>query len=360
MADYEIQVAVVIISMLLCIQNCATNAFQVFMGVFLSNTGMSQQVISILNYMGLSISYFAQEHAQNFVLSSTPVYSLSSRFSRAIYSAALSIANRHHRACLQENLTLNSLCLSLAKQAQLMKMILLMHGNVGLSQKKIQKFKQKIKSCKPQICLLSVEKMETIQVVKKLFTQLLGLAEEMIDTELHLLVQECAMPFHFQLNAMYMLFQTYLGHTGNNDPGSLEHHRTLLYHAKLDLKKPEYNKAKELLYHSLIAHIIDCIWYYISYHFIGLCHNYHNEILEMKAQFEYEFPETLRDIMEHTWLVNRWGIPGHSILTDLYLEHNNRFIKVSATGDIKALLSDVELQWVHEFTSGWRVPPPPT
>ena len=58
------------------------------------------------------------------------------------------------------------------------------------------------------------------------------------------------------------------------------------------------------------------------------CHNYSNEILEMKAQFEHEFPETLRDIMEHTWLVNRWGIPGRSIPTDLYLEHNNGFIKV--------------------------------
>ncbi|KAI1789285.1 hypothetical protein LXA43DRAFT_1062919 [Ganoderma leucocontextum] len=145
------------------------------------------------------------------------------------------------------------------------------------------------------------------------------------------------MPFHFQLNAM------------NNDPGSLENHRTLLYHAKLDLKKPEYNKAKELLYHFLIAHIIDCTWYYIPYHFIGLsiwdtnidriwliydfwafmmrgagCHNYRNEILEMKAS-----------------------------------NFHRRYAEVSATGDIKVLLSDLKLQWVHEFTSDWRVPPPP-
>lgn len=58
------------------------------------------------------------------------------------------------------------------------------------------------------------------------------------------------------------------------------------------------------------------------------CHNYGNEILEMKAQFEHEFTDTLKDIMEHTWLVNRWGVLGRCIPTDLYLEHNNGFIKV--------------------------------
>ena len=58
------------------------------------------------------------------------------------------------------------------------------------------------------------------------------------------------------------------------------------------------------------------------------CHNYGNEILEMKAQFEHEFPPLLRDVVERTWLVNRWGKKGRSIPTDLYLEHNNGFTKV--------------------------------
>ena len=58
------------------------------------------------------------------------------------------------------------------------------------------------------------------------------------------------------------------------------------------------------------------------------CHNYGNEILEMKAQFQYEFPELLREVVERTWLVNRWGKKGCSIPTDLYLEHNNGFTKV--------------------------------
>ena len=60
------------------------------------------------------------------------------------------------------------------------------------------------------------------------------------------------------------------------------------------------------------------------------CHNYGNEILEMKAQFLYEFPPLLRDVVEGTWLVNRWGKKGRSIPADLYLEHNNGFTKVSA------------------------------
>jgi hypothetical protein len=58
------------------------------------------------------------------------------------------------------------------------------------------------------------------------------------------------------------------------------------------------------------------------------CHNYGNEILEMKAQFQYEFPELLREVVERSWLVNRWGKKGRSIPTDLYLEHNNGFTKV--------------------------------
>lgn len=60
------------------------------------------------------------------------------------------------------------------------------------------------------------------------------------------------------------------------------------------------------------------------------CHNYANELLEMKAQFMYELPPLLRNVVERTWLVNRWGKKGRSIPTDLYLEHNNGFIKVTS------------------------------
>ena len=126
----------------------------------------------------------------------------------------------------------------------------------------------------------------TIRVLQKIFAVLLGLSVEIIDVELRLLVgdwltirnlrlmkderrdeftsflrfdwvQEAAMPFHFQLNAMYMLCRTHLGTTQQN-PSSLEHHRNILRRSKLDVKKPEYNKAKELVIHSLIARVLDC------------------------------------------------------------------------------------------------------
>ena len=57
-------------------------------------------------------------------------------------------------------------------------------------------------------------------------------------------------------------------------------------------------------------------------------HNYGNEILEITAQYKYEMDPLLQEVMERTWLVNRWGKPGQSIPTDRYLEHNNGFIKV--------------------------------
>jgi hypothetical protein len=69
-------------------------------------------------------------------------------------------------------------------------------------------------------------------------------------------VQEAAMPFHFKLNVMYMLFRTHLGTSKN--PSSLEHYQNLLQRSKLDVKKPEYNKAKELVTHSLSACLLDC------------------------------------------------------------------------------------------------------
>jgi hypothetical protein len=64
------------------------------------------------------------------------------------------------------------------------------------------------------------------------------------------------------------------------------------------------------------------------------CHNYGNEILEMIAQFRYEMSERLQRVTERTWLVNRWGKLGRAIPTDLYLEHNNGFIKVWQLADV--------------------------
>lgn len=69
-------------------------------------------------------------------------------------------------------------------------------------------------------------------------------------------VQEAAMPFHFQLNAVHMLVRAHLGES-DNDPSCLDRHRTRLQRYKLDKKKPEYNQACELIEHSLIARLLD-------------------------------------------------------------------------------------------------------
>lgn len=69
-------------------------------------------------------------------------------------------------------------------------------------------------------------------------------------------VQEAAMPFHFQLNAIYMLIRTHLGES-DTDASCLDRHRTRLRRYKLDKKKPEYNQARELVEHSLIARLLD-------------------------------------------------------------------------------------------------------
>ena len=57
-------------------------------------------------------------------------------------------------------------------------------------------------------------------------------------------------------------------------------------------------------------------------------YNYANEILEKKANHFFEYSRQLSGVMENTWLVNRWGVKGRSIPTDLYLEHNNGTSKV--------------------------------
>lgn len=69
-------------------------------------------------------------------------------------------------------------------------------------------------------------------------------------------VQEAAMPFHFQLNAIYMLIRTHLGESDKN-PSSLDRHRTRLRRYKLDKKKPGYHPARQLVGHSLAARLFD-------------------------------------------------------------------------------------------------------
>ncbi|THH15175.1 hypothetical protein EUX98_g9507 [Antrodiella citrinella] len=392
------------------------------------------------------------------------VFSFPSTFTRAAYAQALSLLERQKLAGLRQELKLKDLTPSEETQANATKAfehavrtLLLDHipGKMQTKNKLRNKLKKGIKKLKPSIRVLGHERTAffplpaldeeevsvggTIRVVELIFMKLLGLAPAAIYRYLQILVgdwltirnlrlmkeehsdeftpfnrmdwvQEASMPFHFQLNAVYMLFRTHFTLASvRNAPTTLDHHRQLLKRAKLDAKKPEYNKAKELVLHSLVARVLDCarlklklekvddmktwvpnweefdavardivssytssaaahdalekgddvlahsilfirdaLFFYefcdaicdadvgrmwVVYDFWVFmmrgagCHNYGNEILEMKAQYYHELPPLLRDVMERTWLVNRWGRKGRSIPTDLYLEHNNGFIK---------------------------------
>ncbi|KAF8869864.1 hypothetical protein CPB84DRAFT_1818522 [Gymnopilus junonius] len=312
------------------------------------------------------------------------VFSLPKKFTRKAYAKALSIAKRNKLAGLRRLLYLDSLTPSIEKHAQVtaafkhtIRSIILANCPGKMCRRCPTKLLcQHTKKLKPKIRCLSSEKTHffplpalneeeasmggTIRVIEKIYTHfelrlLVGdwltirnlrlMKDEQRDEFSSFLrfdwVQEAAMPFHFQLNALYMICRIHLGTMAQQNPSSLEHHRNLLRRAKLDTKKPEYNKAKELVMHSLIARILDCtrfmttsaahealeigdevlahsilfirdslffwefcdairdadvgrmwvvydFWVYMT-HGAG-CHNYGNEILEMKAMFTHEFP----------------------------------------------------------------------
>ncbi|TFK58810.1 hypothetical protein BDN72DRAFT_781558 [Pluteus cervinus] len=58
-------------------------------------------------------------------------------------------------------------------------------------------------------------------------------------------------------------------------------------------------------------------------------HNYARECLEILLRWEYELTPPLQAALEQSWFVNRWGLPGRWIASDLYLEQLNFWVKVS-------------------------------
>ncbi|KAJ7800306.1 hypothetical protein B0H14DRAFT_3785954 [Mycena olivaceomarginata] len=56
-------------------------------------------------------------------------------------------------------------------------------------------------------------------------------------------------------------------------------------------------------------------------------HNYARECAEVLVRWKYELPDKLRRALERAWFVNRWGIIGRSIASDLYLEQLNFWVK---------------------------------
>lgn len=140
------------------------------------------------------------------------VFSLPANFSRKAYAAALSIAERNKLAELRRLLTIDSLWPRQERHEQAaaafkyaIRTIILTNcpGKMRRRQptKALRKHTQELK---PKICVLSNEKTQffplpalneeeasvggTIRVVEKIFTKLLGLAMEIIEVELRLLV----------------------------------------------------------------------------------------------------------------------------------------------------------------------------
>ncbi|KAJ7799588.1 hypothetical protein B0H14DRAFT_2616927 [Mycena olivaceomarginata] len=52
-------------------------------------------------------------------------------------------------------------------------------------------------------------------------------------------------------------------------------------------------------------------------------HNYAHECAEVLVRWRYELTDKLRRALERAWFVNRWGLPGRFIASDLYLEQLN-------------------------------------
>ena len=244
------------------------------------------------------------------------VFSFPLKYTKTAYRAAIGVFERNERRKLRNNMEINSLVPTPEKQKKLQAAFKHAVGSIIVShtpgylrkKRKNRGLRRFVKSLRPKIRCIGHEKTEffplpalneeeasvagTMRVVEKIFTGLLALAVEVIEVELHFLVgdwltirnlrlikeereddespylrfdwvQESAMPFHFQLNAMYCLFRTHLGTVARSlqNPSFLLGHNSILRRPKLDPKKPEYNKARELVMHSLAARILDALRY---------------------------------------------------------------------------------------------------
>ncbi|KAF6754008.1 hypothetical protein DFP72DRAFT_813583 [Ephemerocybe angulata] len=56
-------------------------------------------------------------------------------------------------------------------------------------------------------------------------------------------------------------------------------------------------------------------------------HNYARECAEILLRWKYELSDDLREVLERSWFVNRWGKDGQWIAADLYLEQLNLLVK---------------------------------
>ncbi|KAK7006618.1 hypothetical protein R3P38DRAFT_3325954 [Favolaschia claudopus] len=56
-------------------------------------------------------------------------------------------------------------------------------------------------------------------------------------------------------------------------------------------------------------------------------HNYARECAEVLVRWKYELTDKTRRTLERSWFINRWGILGRAIASDLYLEQLNLWVK---------------------------------
>ena len=236
-------------------------------------------------------------------------------FATAAFKKACSLLDQGQKSGSRQEMSLHKLVPTLEQQSQLRKAFchairsLLLDNLHGLTRKsdRIQRIRKKVAAKKLTIRqldgagtktefyplrVLNEEEASvqgTIRVIQCLLREILGLTAEVACSTLRFFVgdwltirnirlmkyirmteptawgkmdwvQEAAMPFHFQLNAVYMLIRTHLGES-DSDASCLDRHRVRLRRFKLDKKKPEYNQARELVEHSLIARLLDITRY---------------------------------------------------------------------------------------------------
>lgn len=76
-------------------------------------------------------------------------------------------------------------------------------------------------------------------------------------------------------------------------------------------------------------------------------HNYARECVEVILTWKYETTPAMRAALEKSWFVNRWGLKGRWIASDLYVEQLNYWVKVNYSTIGRLLLLTAVLACLH-------------
>ncbi|KAJ7491543.1 hypothetical protein B0H11DRAFT_1911797 [Mycena galericulata] len=176
-------------------------------------------------------------------------------------------------------------------------------------------------------------------------------------------VQELSAPFHFALQASHMLMRTHYGSSLFNCPHLALRHLSGWQPTLADIQAialtistdfvtaTAAQKAQaagdDWMAHSIYfirdslffcmfekavsfadpGQLIRVLKYWgLAFRGVGQ-HNYARECAEVLVRWKYELPDKLRWALERSWFVNRWGLIGRAIASDLYLEQLNFWVK---------------------------------